>query len=614
MGRRTVALVVVAILGLVGLASFRVAGAARDLQAANDLVDQAAEALTDGDLARATSALEDAESLLLDANEALRAAPELSVFAWVPGARQNLQGLHQALDVAGTSVHGGLRILRESPPLQSDAGTLEVSLSDGSVPLDAIARVRTELDRLTAELRTMLRGGSSSLLLPPVADARDRVLTEARTRHQELEILGRGLGLVHELAGGNGPRRYLIAVANTAEMRGSGGMILNYGILEGEDGTIDLTEFGRIDELALAAPVAADVVPDDYLARWAGFEPLRRFRQANLAADFTLVAPALEAMFTESTDLPVHGVIQIDPAGLAAVLTGVGPVEVPELGEVDAANVEALTLNEAYFRFPDVEQRSDVLGDVAEAAFRKLVDGEVPSLRRLAEALVSAVDARHVLMHASDPKVQEHLVAFGADGALPELDGRDSFALTAQNLSGNKLDYYLDTHLRLAGQRPPGGPGRLTATVTLTNGAPPGATAPAYVFGPFAGAAVQEAGLLRSVVTLYLPVGASLAAADGDPLVEPASFGTEGGRPYVSYLVDIRAGQTHTVQLELDLAPRPAGEYLVEIVPSPRVRPTTVEVEISTGGGTVAGDAELIRAWRFGEDADPAALVAPAFR
>ena len=43
-------------------------------------------------------------------------------------------------------------------------------------------------------------------------------------------------------------------------------------------------------------------------------------------------------------------------------------------------------------RFPGVEERSDVLGDVAEAAFRRLVEGEIPSLRTLATALVDAVD------------------------------------------------------------------------------------------------------------------------------------------------------------------------------------------------------------------------------
>ena len=88
-----------------------------------------------------------------------------------------------------------------------------------------------------------------------------------------------------------------------------------------------------------------------------------------------------------------------------------------------------------------------MLGDVAEAAFRRLVDGDIPSLRTLAaRRWSSAVDGRHLIMHTAPPRgTQDELVAFGADGALPPVDQIDSFHLTVQNLAGNKLDYYLDT-------------------------------------------------------------------------------------------------------------------------------------------------------------------------
>ncbi len=240
-------------------------------------------------------------------------------------------------------------------------------------------------------------------------------------------------------------------------------MILNYGVLEGADGTIDLTDFGRIDELGPVGPVPPELLPADYLARWAGFDARTRFRQANLAGDFTLVAPTLEAMYTSATDRPVDGVIQVDPQGLAAILEAVGPVTVPEVGEVTSETVVALTLNEAYFRFPDVEERSDVLGDVAEAAFRRLVDGDFPSLRPLAESIVEAVDGRHFVMHSATAAVEEAITAFGADGAYPQIDEVDTVALTAQNLAGNKLDYYLDTDLQLTGERPQGQLGTMTA-------------------------------------------------------------------------------------------------------------------------------------------------------
>ena len=601
-----------ALLGLRGVV--RLAFVARDLRQAENLVDEASTALVEGRLRDATRALDRAEGLVLGANEALRDAPELDLVGWVPGFHQNLVALEESVELAATVIHGGVRILAESDPLQSAEGTLEVSLSDGTVPLEAVAAAQQRISELSTHLLPAIRKDAPPLLLPPVRELRDAVHDEAVSRSQQLEVLGRGLGLLRHLAGGEGPRRYLLAVSNTAEMRGTGGMILNYGVLEGADGTIDLTDFGRIDELGPVGPVPPELLPTDYLARWAGFDARTRFRQANLAGDFTLVAPTLEAMYTSATDRPVDGVIQVDPEGLAAILEAVGPVTVPEVGQVTSETVVALTLNEAYFRFPNVEERSDVLGDVAEAAFRRLVDGDFPSLRPLAESIVEAVDGRHFVMHSATAAVEAAITAFGADGAYPPIDEVDTVALTAQNLAGNKLDYYLDTDLQLTGERPQDQLGTMTARITLTNTAPAGVTEPRYIFGPGVSPTSVPAGVLRSVVTLYLPFGSSLEGAAGDATVEPASSGTEGGRPYASFIVDVPASEVRTVELTLQLAPRTARGYELRLVPAPRVRPTTVTLDIATEAGALAGRVELNREWVVVPGRAPVASRPPAYR
>lgn len=455
---------------------------------------------------------------------------------------------------------------------------------------------------------------SGKFVLPQTRELHRAVYEEAASRRQQMDVLARGLALIQHLAGGDGPRRFLIAVANTAEMRGSGGMILNYGILEGRNGVIDLTAFGRIDELLLTGPVASDLVPADYLARWAGFDPLSRWRQANLAGDFTVVAPVLEAMYTKATGRAVDGVIQIDPAGLSALLDGVGPVRVPEVGEVRGDNVLALTLNEAYLRFPSIEERSDVLGDVAEAAFRRLVDGDIPSLRTLATRLIEAVDGRHVLVHMASPRAQSAIVAFGAEGALPPVDQSESLALTVQNLSGTKLDYYVDTRLEVAGDRPAGEFGTVQATMTLSNTAPPTGVGSSYVFGPGPTETPLPAGVERALVTLYLPLGTTVEDVTGDVTVEPVASGVEAGRPFASFIIDLPAGETRSVGLALRLAPRDPGPYVLQVVPAPLVRPTSVRVDITTEAGVVAGEVRLDRRWAFVSGAEPVPVPAPVFR
>jgi hypothetical protein len=288
-------------------------------------------------------------------------------------------------------------------------------------------------------------------------------------------------------------------------------------------------------------------------------------------------------MFTAKTGLPVDGVIQIDPAGLAAILAGTGPVLVPDVGAFDASNVVDFTINRAYIDFPDRDQRQELLGDVAEAAFDALVGGEYGSLRPLGEALFNAAQERHIAVFLADDGAQEDAASFGATAALPSPGQIDHAILTVQNFSKNKLDYYLDTSLDLVGSRPGGAPGTMTATITVTNTAPADGTAD-YVFGP--NAEGEVAGLYRGLVSLYLPTGTTLTDASGDAQSEP-TLTSDAGRTVVSFDVQASAGETRTVTLELALAPRPQGPYELTLAPVPRVRPTVVSVDIGTGESSV---------------------------
>lgn len=601
MRRRRLLLILGGLGGLLvlgGVAVFRLADAASDLRQGERAVDAASTALIDGRIGDARESLADAERAVLDANATLQSSISLDVLGLLPGVQQNLEALTDSVEIAATVVHGGQRILATTDELEGPDGTLQVSLSAGSIPLDGVRDARSEVRALLDQLGEVDDDEGSALLLPATRELRRTVAAEAIHRRAQLDRVDRGLTLLNELVGGDRPRRYLLAVANTAEMRGTGGMMLNYGVLEGADGGVDLTAFGRVDELMIAtAQTTEDAgLPADYARRWKGFDITREWRNATMSGDFTLVAPVLAQMYERATGLRADGVIQVDPAGLAAILQSVGPVTVPELGEVDAENVEALVLNEAYRRFPDVQERTDVLGDVAEAAFRRLVDGDFASVRSLAEPLVDAVDGRHVMVHSDTPRVGSVIASFGADGSLPDVETKDYAHLTVQNMSGNKLDYYVDTGLAVRGRRPGGEIGSWGVDITLTNTAPVGERTPRYIFGPFEES--FTAGTYRAAVTLYLPEGTSLESASDTPYRLEPSLQTEDGRPLVGFWIDVPAGQSRTVSLDLRMAPRPPDEtYELLLVPSARVRPTTASVRIETDDGTAVAEVVLDRPW-----------------
>jgi hypothetical protein len=359
-------------------------------------------------------------------------------------------------------------------------------------------------------------------------------------------------------------------------------MILSYGVLESADGVFTLGEFGSIDELFLDDPVDPTTLdlPNDYLARWSGLEPTRLWRNTTLSPDFKFDAPVMEAMFTAKTQLSVDGVIQIDPAGLAAILEGTGPVDVPDVGLVSAANVQDITINRAYIDFPNRDQRQEISADVAKAAFHALIDGEFGSLRPFGTALFKAAAGRHLIFYSNSAVTEAQVQFFGADGALPAADVRDAVFLTIQNVGKNKLDYYLDTSVALSGQRLPGVAGTVTATVTVANTTPPGIPS-TYVTGVVPRGAPYA--LYKGIVSLYVPTGTTILRSEGSDL--PATVVTEAGRTLVTYDIEVPAGASSTVTLELNLVPRPAGPYALVAVPVGRVRPMTLSVDLDLGDG-----------------------------
>jgi hypothetical protein len=580
--------VVAVLVVCVGFALLNLLRVERDLRSAERLLQQAGEAVEEGRLGDARGALAQATGFLVEANERLHQSASLDAVGWLPVITDNLASVERSVGLALAMSAGGERLLRAAAPLEAADGTLEVPLRSGEIPLSAVVDAHVAAANLAVALPGAAEDTDDDLLVPSVAELEDRVLGEAIERRAQLVDLAHGLRLVADMSGADGPRRYLLAIANTAEMRGTGGMILSYGVLEGEGGEFELPAFGPIDELFLDRPVPDQLAPlvAGEGERWGSREPTRLWRNANVIPDFGVVGPRLVAMYEQATGLEADGVIQIDAAGLAAILEGIGPITVDQLGTIDAGNVEAVTLNEAYLRFPDDQsERREVLGDVAEAVFDRLVEGQYDSLRPLGTAIVRAVAERHILVYGSTRPVASAAAYFGANGRWPAPDGGDVLALTVQNTGEDKLDYYLDTALRVRGERLVGEVAELQVEVTVTNTAPAGVRTPAYIFG-----GPGPPGAYLGVASLYAPVGSSVVDATG---AAPSLF-DEGGRSVVAWDLTVGAGESSTAVLTLRVPPRPPGTYTLSLLPAPRVRPTTVDVDLDVGDTRLARAGALV--------------------
>ena len=584
----------IAVVVVLALGAVRIRGVAVDLRDAHDALLTAEQDAREGRLLTARGSLTKAERLVARANGTLHTSPELSAARLVPVVRQNIDALRRSVALALTLTNGGRSILDAAKPLEGPGGRLDVSLRGGTVPIDAVREVNAALKEVAFQLPDASTE-RSRWLVGPVGDLENDVLEEAAERRGQFISVGRSLDVVTELAGGNGPRRYLIAVANAAEMRGTGGMILSYGEFVSDAGKVALERFGPIDDLALRGTPPGEPLP--YPDRYAGYLPLTTWRNTNLTPDFTVVAPAQEDLYTDATGKSVNGVLQVDSFGLAALLRITGPVSIPDAPPITADNVVPFTLNENYFRISDRPERQEVQGEVARAVFQRLVTGDFPTIRDLGTVVADAAAGRHVILHSTSPAVQRTIALLGADGRLPE-PGDDVALLTVQNFSGNKLDYYLDTSMTVSGSRPAGGLGRVTIEIDIANTAPRDGRGIA-VFGPVRpGFAPGE---YRGLVSVYLPLGTHIRGTRGSATLTPVSTQTELNREVATYGLSVGAGGRHSVTLEVTLPTR-AEEYRLQVVPVPRVRPTAISMDLDLAPGRLQRKVPMSRPASFGPE------------
>jgi len=524
----------------------------------------------DGQLGAARQELSSVEASLSKVNSTLYTSPDFSILNLIPVAKQNLAAVRSGVRVALQLVGGGQAIFNAAAPFEGPNGHLEVALNGGEVPVDAVSSIQSVLAGVLTDLPASANVHHSRLVISQVRKAQERVYVEAAKRRAQLTSVQEALSLLQELSGGNGDRRYLIAVGNDAEMRGAGGMILSYGILESSKGKMTLAHIGPIDELKLSQP-APNTFPKDFLATYGALQPSLEWRNSTLMSDFTIDAPVMEAMFTQATGKSVDGVIQVDSAGLGAILTGTGPINVDPLGAVTADNVVPLTLNQQYVLFPDRPVREEYLTAVARAAFTELTSGNFPSLRPLGTALLKATADRHIIMHSNDASTEGLITNLRFDGSLPG-PGADFAQLTLQNFGGDKMDYYIQSSLTVNGRRPAGSIGRLAITIDVTNTAPPNGKPP-YIFGPNTDSQ-DPPGVYRGAVVLYLPQGAYLSGTQADPTATTPTRGSQNGLTTVNYTIAIPAGGHSQVTLQIEMPPQPSGGGHFSFVPTPRVNAT----------------------------------------
>ncbi len=559
--------------------------AADDLRAGNTQTEAGLRALGDGDIDGARTSFDEAAASF-DAAESRLGNPLVAAARFVPGLAQH----HRTATELGSEAAEAARFLSgELDAIDLDA----LSVTDGRIDIDQVRAIQTPLLAIQLRIQSLQQTVAdldSPWLVPPVADRVDELADELAAQFQRSNDALSVASAAPALLGGDEPRTYFIGFTTPAEARGSGGFMGNWAEMTVTNGQIEMTKFGRADDLNEAGDptvrrfsTGEEAGLDEWLVSYGPFnlnsgpdgttgsEP---WKNINMSPDIATTGRAIADLYPQSGGGQLDGVFIMDVYTLARFLNFTGPVPLPDSDQVLTADTAAEFLLNEQYDVTKVDARVDVLEGFSRSVIDTLLAGTLPPPTTLLDELGPMVDQGRFTAWMARPDEQAVIEQIGMAGTLPEPGTGDGLAIVFNNAVGNKIDYFLEadaTYDVTADARTSMATGRLE--LTLTNAAPLDGE-PGYVIGNPIGLPV---GANRTRVSFFTRLPVTRALLDGNVAVtEP---GTEADYFVTTVTVVLAAGDTATISLELDGRMDVADGYTLVTRTPPTVAPTSLDID-----------------------------------
>ena len=244
------------------------------------------------------------------------------------------------------------------------------------------------------------------------------------------------------LAGTDKPKRYLISFQNSAEARGTGGILGAYALIELDKGSLKVLRTGSNASLyGISLTEIPITMPAEFLKLY-GKNPAI-LQNSNLSPHFPYGAQIWMGLWKKKYGEQLDGVIAVDPTALSYILTATGEIRLKSGEKITSENVVEETLKNAYERYEkDNDARKQYLVDIMNATAAKLTKGEYSKIK-MAKALRDGVKANRILIYSTNKDAQEKLAEVKLGGYLT-LEANNEYRAVIQNIDASKLDYYLD--------------------------------------------------------------------------------------------------------------------------------------------------------------------------
>lgn len=254
------------------------------------------------------------------------------------------------------------------------------------------------------------------------------------------------LGVSHD-------KRYLLVFQNNTEMRGSGGFLGSYALVDIRDGMIRKLEVPAGGTYDTEAGMRSFIKSPRPL--WL-VSPRWYFWDANWWPDWPTTARSLMWFYEKSDGPSVDGVISFTPDVLEDLLRISGEIDLEEeyglivdadnFWETIQAVVEKpnllITHPDEVSNLPDSpdNQPKKIIGDLMFEIMNRLPQVlTADNLPELLSALEKNLGSKNIMMYFKDPDLQEQLVEYHLDASIKD-SPHDYLMITHTNIAGQKSD------------------------------------------------------------------------------------------------------------------------------------------------------------------------------
>jgi hypothetical protein len=356
--------------------------------------------------------------------------------------------------------------------------TGERIFSDGAINIAMLEelpdRVSTAIGYLDTAEKSLAAIETRSTWTQPLDGIRGTALTEMRPVRASVDAIAEIAPVLPGALGAEGPRRYLVAIGNQAEMRASGGAPLTLVMVEFNQGEISIPVKGQTST-QLFPPLNAPVTwfgpgPNPFFPGNARFAP---FVVTNTHPNYVYSAQEMAASWTGGGYPRVDGVVFLDLTAISAVLNATGPVESAVYGTVTGDQLGQILLIDAYATFgqEEADQRQAANQQLLDELMARLLSGD--DLVNVAQAIASTVPGRHFQVWMREPRLQQLSMDAGAAGYVADPKIGDWSAVYTQNGNQSKVDVFQQRNTLMQVALREDGSAGINQVITITNQTPP---------------------------------------------------------------------------------------------------------------------------------------------